>query len=185
MQVINLTMANVVLVAYGICVALNSSLRCVKSCMKFRCANLAFMSNIFPGACDWAQKWGWYVAQTSFTSQVSFFFFFLLLLLLLLSSHAGMFVYIFKNVLFWNTISFFLTRSSTTPSRNFTTSPKLSSNASPTVTNGDSNCSPGYTLNSSTSSSNRQGTFSDLLFLPSLLLFIETLPLMDKYWQSL
>lgn len=28
------------------------------------------------------------------------FFFFLLLLLLLLSSHAGMFVYIFKNVLF-------------------------------------------------------------------------------------
>lgn len=114
-----------------------------------------------------------------------FFFFFLLLLLLLLSSHAGMFVYIFKNVLFWNTISFFLTRSSTTPSRNFTTSPKLSSNASPTVTNGDSNCSPGYTLNNSTSSSNRQGTFSDLLFLPSLLLFIETLPLMDKYWQSL
>lgn len=40
------------------------------------------------------------MAQTSFTSQVSFFFFFLLLLLLLLSSHAGMFVYIFKNVLF-------------------------------------------------------------------------------------
>uniref|UniRef100_A0A8C4HIF4 Ubiquitin carboxyl-terminal hydrolase n=1 Tax=Dicentrarchus labrax TaxID=13489 RepID=A0A8C4HIF4_DICLA len=40
--------------------------------------------------------------------------------------------------------------SSTTPSRNFTTSPKLSSNStasiSSTVTNGDSTCSPGYTL---------------------------------------
>uniref|UniRef100_A0A669EDN6 Ubiquitin carboxyl-terminal hydrolase n=1 Tax=Oreochromis niloticus TaxID=8128 RepID=A0A669EDN6_ORENI len=36
-------------------------------------------------------------------------------------------------------------KSSTTPSRNFTTSPKLSSNSSPAVTNGDSNCSPGYT----------------------------------------
>uniref|UniRef100_A0AAX7T9C7 Ubiquitin carboxyl-terminal hydrolase n=1 Tax=Astatotilapia calliptera TaxID=8154 RepID=A0AAX7T9C7_ASTCA len=50
--------------------------------------------------------------------------------------------------------------SSTTPSRNFTTSPKLSSNASPTVTNGDSNCSPGYTLNNSTSSSNRYGGYN-------------------------
>uniref|UniRef100_A0A8C4NRS2 Ubiquitin carboxyl-terminal hydrolase 4 n=1 Tax=Dicentrarchus labrax TaxID=13489 RepID=A0A8C4NRS2_DICLA len=50
--------------------------------------------------------------------------------------------------------------SSTTPSRNFTTSPKLSSNStasiSSTVTNGDSTCSPGYTLNNSTSSGNRQ-----------------------------
>uniref|UniRef100_A0A671VNV3 Ubiquitin carboxyl-terminal hydrolase n=1 Tax=Sparus aurata TaxID=8175 RepID=A0A671VNV3_SPAAU len=48
--------------------------------------------------------------------------------------------------------------SSTTPSRNFTTSPKLSSNStasiSSTVTNGDSSCSPGYTLNNSTSSGN-------------------------------
>uniref|UniRef100_A0A671VMV7 Ubiquitin carboxyl-terminal hydrolase n=1 Tax=Sparus aurata TaxID=8175 RepID=A0A671VMV7_SPAAU len=47
-------------------------------------------------------------------------------------------------------------KSSTTPSRNFTTSPKLSSNStasiSSTVTNGDSSCSPGYTLNNSTSS---------------------------------
>uniref|UniRef100_A0A8C4NS21 Ubiquitin carboxyl-terminal hydrolase n=1 Tax=Dicentrarchus labrax TaxID=13489 RepID=A0A8C4NS21_DICLA len=47
-------------------------------------------------------------------------------------------------------------KSSTTPSRNFTTSPKLSSNStasiSSTVTNGDSTCSPGYTLNNSTSS---------------------------------
>uniref|UniRef100_A0A3Q3F3R1 Ubiquitin carboxyl-terminal hydrolase n=1 Tax=Labrus bergylta TaxID=56723 RepID=A0A3Q3F3R1_9LABR len=46
--------------------------------------------------------------------------------------------------------------SSTTPSRNFTTSPKLSSNStasiSSTVTNGDS--SPGYTLNNSTTSGN-------------------------------
>uniref|UniRef100_A0A671VL28 Ubiquitin carboxyl-terminal hydrolase n=1 Tax=Sparus aurata TaxID=8175 RepID=A0A671VL28_SPAAU len=49
-------------------------------------------------------------------------------------------------------------KSSTTPSRNFTTSPKLSSNStasiSSTVTNGDSSCSPGYTLNNSTSSGN-------------------------------
>uniref|UniRef100_A0A4W6F5B2 Ubiquitin carboxyl-terminal hydrolase n=1 Tax=Lates calcarifer TaxID=8187 RepID=A0A4W6F5B2_LATCA len=49
-------------------------------------------------------------------------------------------------------------KSSTTPSRNFTTSPKLSSNSSAsissTVTNGDSSCSPGYTLNNSTSSGN-------------------------------
>lgn len=59
------------------------------------------------------------------------------------------------------------TRSSTTPSRNFTTSPKLSSNStasiSSTVTNGDS--SPGYTLNNSTSSGNRQG-LSASLFTP-------------------
>uniref|UniRef100_A0A3Q0T0G3 Ubiquitin carboxyl-terminal hydrolase 4 n=1 Tax=Amphilophus citrinellus TaxID=61819 RepID=A0A3Q0T0G3_AMPCI len=55
-------------------------------------------------------------------------------------------------------------KSSTTPSRNFTTSPKLSSNSSvsisPTVTNGDSSCSPGYTLNNSTSSSNRYGSYN-------------------------
>uniref|UniRef100_A0A669C0P0 Ubiquitin carboxyl-terminal hydrolase n=1 Tax=Oreochromis niloticus TaxID=8128 RepID=A0A669C0P0_ORENI len=51
-------------------------------------------------------------------------------------------------------------KSSTTPSRNFTTSPKLSSNSSPAVTNGDSNCSPGYTLNNSTSSSNRYGGYN-------------------------
>uniref|UniRef100_A0AAQ5X876 Ubiquitin carboxyl-terminal hydrolase n=1 Tax=Amphiprion ocellaris TaxID=80972 RepID=A0AAQ5X876_AMPOC len=52
----------------------------------------------------------------------------------------------------------------TTPSRNFTTSPKLSSNSSvsisSTVTNGDSSCSPGYTLNNSTSSSNRFGGYN-------------------------
>uniref|UniRef100_A0A7N8X2H4 Ubiquitin carboxyl-terminal hydrolase n=1 Tax=Mastacembelus armatus TaxID=205130 RepID=A0A7N8X2H4_9TELE len=51
-----------------------------------------------------------------------------------------------------------LIRSSTTPSRNFTTSPKLSSSSSAsvssTVTNGDSSCSPGYTLNNSSSSGN-------------------------------
>uniref|UniRef100_A0A8C7XYA3 Ubiquitin carboxyl-terminal hydrolase n=1 Tax=Oryzias sinensis TaxID=183150 RepID=A0A8C7XYA3_9TELE len=56
-------------------------------------------------------------------------------------------------------------KSSTTPSRNFSTSPKLSSNSSmsisPTATNGDSSCSPGYTLNnSSTSSSNRLGSYN-------------------------
>uniref|UniRef100_A0A8D3D1F8 Ubiquitin carboxyl-terminal hydrolase n=1 Tax=Scophthalmus maximus TaxID=52904 RepID=A0A8D3D1F8_SCOMX len=49
-------------------------------------------------------------------------------------------------------------KTSTTPSRNFTTSPKLSSNSSAsissTVANGDSSCSPGYTLNNSTSSGN-------------------------------
>uniref|UniRef100_A0A8C4NS27 Ubiquitin carboxyl-terminal hydrolase n=1 Tax=Dicentrarchus labrax TaxID=13489 RepID=A0A8C4NS27_DICLA len=54
--------------------------------------------------------------------------------------------------------------SSTTPSRNFTTSPKLSSNStasiSSTVTNGDSTCSPGYTLNNSTSSGNRLGGYN-------------------------
>lgn len=69
--------------------------------------------------------------------------------------------------------SSFLARSSTTPSRNFTTSPKLSSNStasiSSTVTNGDSSCSPGYTLNNSTSSGNRQAFSSDFS-LPSLLL---------------
>uniref|UniRef100_A0A671VIW8 Ubiquitin carboxyl-terminal hydrolase n=1 Tax=Sparus aurata TaxID=8175 RepID=A0A671VIW8_SPAAU len=55
-------------------------------------------------------------------------------------------------------------KSSTTPSRNFTTSPKLSSNStasiSSTVTNGDSSCSPGYTLNNSTSSGNRLGGYN-------------------------
>uniref|UniRef100_A0A4W6F5N2 Ubiquitin carboxyl-terminal hydrolase n=1 Tax=Lates calcarifer TaxID=8187 RepID=A0A4W6F5N2_LATCA len=55
-------------------------------------------------------------------------------------------------------------KSSTTPSRNFTTSPKLSSNSSAsissTVTNGDSSCSPGYTLNNSTSSGNRLGGYN-------------------------
>lgn len=59
------------------------------------------------------------------------------------------------------TVLLFLTRSSTTPSRNFTTSPKLSSNSttsiSSTVTNGDNSCSPSYMLNNSTSSGNRQG----------------------------
>uniref|UniRef100_A0A8C7FUP6 Ubiquitin carboxyl-terminal hydrolase n=1 Tax=Oncorhynchus kisutch TaxID=8019 RepID=A0A8C7FUP6_ONCKI len=48
------------------------------------------------------------------------------------------------------------TRSSTATSRNFTTSPKLSSNSSTTisstVTNGDSSSNSGYTLNNSTSS---------------------------------
>uniref|UniRef100_A0A3P9NXZ1 Ubiquitin carboxyl-terminal hydrolase n=1 Tax=Poecilia reticulata TaxID=8081 RepID=A0A3P9NXZ1_POERE len=52
--------------------------------------------------------------------------------------------------------------SSATPSRNFTTSPKLSSNSSasvsPTVTNGDG--SPGYALNNSTSSNNRFGGYN-------------------------
>uniref|UniRef100_A0A672HSW9 Ubiquitin carboxyl-terminal hydrolase n=1 Tax=Salarias fasciatus TaxID=181472 RepID=A0A672HSW9_SALFA len=55
-------------------------------------------------------------------------------------------------------LTYWCSLSSTTPSRNFTTSPKLSTNSSvsisSTVTNGDSNCSPGYTLNNSTSSSN-------------------------------
>ncbi|XP_040059318.1 ubiquitin carboxyl-terminal hydrolase 4 [Gasterosteus aculeatus] len=55
-------------------------------------------------------------------------------------------------------------KSSTTPSRNFTTSPKLSSNStasiSSTVTNGDSSCSPSYTLNNSTSSGNRLGGYN-------------------------
>ncbi|KAM9409777.1 ubiquitin carboxyl-terminal hydrolase 4 isoform 2-T2 [Pholidichthys leucotaenia] len=55
-------------------------------------------------------------------------------------------------------------KSSTASSRNFTTSPKLSSNSSvgvsPTVTNGDSSSSPGYMLNNSTSSSNRFGGYN-------------------------
>uniref|UniRef100_A0A3Q2FBX6 Ubiquitin carboxyl-terminal hydrolase n=1 Tax=Cyprinodon variegatus TaxID=28743 RepID=A0A3Q2FBX6_CYPVA len=56
------------------------------------------------------------------------------------------------------------TLSSATPSRNCSTSPKLSSNssvgASPTVTNGDSSSSPGYALNNSTSSNNRYGGYN-------------------------
>ncbi|XP_057701493.1 ubiquitin carboxyl-terminal hydrolase 4 isoform X2 [Corythoichthys intestinalis] len=52
-------------------------------------------------------------------------------------------------------------RSSTNPSRTFTTSPKLSSNSSasvsPTVTNGNSSCGAGYTLNNSATSGSRQG----------------------------
>ncbi|KAG7495009.1 ubiquitin carboxyl-terminal hydrolase 4 [Solea senegalensis] len=55
-------------------------------------------------------------------------------------------------------------KSSTTPSRNFTTSPKLSSyssaSISSTLANGDSSCSPGYTLNNSTSSGNRLGGYN-------------------------
>uniref|UniRef100_A0A8C5N983 Ubiquitin carboxyl-terminal hydrolase n=1 Tax=Gouania willdenowi TaxID=441366 RepID=A0A8C5N983_GOUWI len=57
----------------------------------------------------------------------------------------------------------FLFRSSATTSRNFTTSPKLSTNSSvisSTVTNGDSNCSPGYTLNNSSASNNRYGGYN-------------------------
>uniref|UniRef100_A0A8C8FR20 Ubiquitin carboxyl-terminal hydrolase n=1 Tax=Oncorhynchus tshawytscha TaxID=74940 RepID=A0A8C8FR20_ONCTS len=56
------------------------------------------------------------------------------------------------------------TRSSTATSRNFTTSPKLSSNSSTTisstVTNGDSSSNSGYTLNNSTSSGNRLGGYN-------------------------
>uniref|UniRef100_A0A6Q2WSZ4 Ubiquitin carboxyl-terminal hydrolase 4 n=1 Tax=Esox lucius TaxID=8010 RepID=A0A6Q2WSZ4_ESOLU len=52
-------------------------------------------------------------------------------------------------------------KSSTATSRNFTTSPKLSSNSSATisstVTNGDSSSNSSYTLNNSTSPGNRQG----------------------------
>uniref|UniRef100_A0A674MNI1 Ubiquitin carboxyl-terminal hydrolase n=1 Tax=Takifugu rubripes TaxID=31033 RepID=A0A674MNI1_TAKRU len=50
-------------------------------------------------------------------------------------------------------------KSSAASSRNFTTSPKLSSNSasiSSTVTNGDNCCSPGYTLNNSSSSGSRE-----------------------------
>uniref|UniRef100_A0A3Q3BCG7 Ubiquitin carboxyl-terminal hydrolase n=1 Tax=Kryptolebias marmoratus TaxID=37003 RepID=A0A3Q3BCG7_KRYMA len=68
------------------------------------------------------------------------------------------------NMLFSEVLLFLLIRSSANPSRNFTTSPKLSSNSSvsmsSTVTNGDSSCSPGYTLNNSTSSSNRFGSYN-------------------------
>uniref|UniRef100_A0A4W5L5N0 Ubiquitin carboxyl-terminal hydrolase n=1 Tax=Hucho hucho TaxID=62062 RepID=A0A4W5L5N0_9TELE len=53
---------------------------------------------------------------------------------------------------------FMLFRSSTATSRNFTTSPKLSSNSSATisstVTNGDSSSNSGYTLNNSSTSGN-------------------------------
>ncbi|KAM4612632.1 ubiquitin carboxyl-terminal hydrolase 4 [Polymixia lowei] len=55
-------------------------------------------------------------------------------------------------------------KSSVTPPRNFTTSPKLPSNSSATisstVTNGDSSSNPGYTLNNSTSSGNRLGGYN-------------------------
>uniref|UniRef100_A0A6Q2Y366 Ubiquitin carboxyl-terminal hydrolase n=1 Tax=Esox lucius TaxID=8010 RepID=A0A6Q2Y366_ESOLU len=56
------------------------------------------------------------------------------------------------------------TLSSTATSRNFTTSPKLSSNSSATisstVTNGDSSSNSSYTLNNSTSPGNRLGGYS-------------------------
>uniref|UniRef100_A0A8D3CYD9 Ubiquitin carboxyl-terminal hydrolase n=1 Tax=Scophthalmus maximus TaxID=52904 RepID=A0A8D3CYD9_SCOMX len=77
---------------------------------------------------------------------------------------------LFQGQVLWKmcfSLTFFvplLTRTSTTPSRNFTTSPKLSSNSSAsissTVANGDSSCSPGYTLNNSTSSGNRLGGYN-------------------------
>ncbi|XP_077582894.1 ubiquitin carboxyl-terminal hydrolase 4 isoform X1 [Stigmatopora nigra] len=55
-------------------------------------------------------------------------------------------------------------KSSATPSRTFTTSPKLSSNSSasvsPTVTNGNSSCGAGYTLNNSASSGSRLGGYN-------------------------
>ncbi|XP_056131407.1 ubiquitin carboxyl-terminal hydrolase 4 isoform X2 [Lampris incognitus] len=55
-------------------------------------------------------------------------------------------------------------KSSTTPSRNFTSSPKLSSNSSATisstVTNGDSSSNSSYTLNNSASSGNRLGSYN-------------------------
>ncbi|XP_010879863.2 ubiquitin carboxyl-terminal hydrolase 4 [Esox lucius] len=55
-------------------------------------------------------------------------------------------------------------KSSTATSRNFTTSPKLSSNSSATisstVTNGDSSSNSSYTLNNSTSPGNRLGGYS-------------------------
>ncbi|XP_041744119.1 ubiquitin carboxyl-terminal hydrolase 4-like [Coregonus clupeaformis] len=55
-------------------------------------------------------------------------------------------------------------KSSTATSRNFTTSPKLSSNSSATIsstiTNGDSSSNSGSTLNNSTSSGNRLGGYN-------------------------
>uniref|UniRef100_A0A4W5L550 Ubiquitin carboxyl-terminal hydrolase 4 n=1 Tax=Hucho hucho TaxID=62062 RepID=A0A4W5L550_9TELE len=55
-------------------------------------------------------------------------------------------------------------KSSTATSRNFTTSPKLSSNSSATisstVTNGDSSSNSGYTLNNSSTSGNRLGGYN-------------------------
>uniref|UniRef100_A0A673ZVJ5 Ubiquitin carboxyl-terminal hydrolase n=1 Tax=Salmo trutta TaxID=8032 RepID=A0A673ZVJ5_SALTR len=66
--------------------------------------------------------------------------------------------------LFQGQSMFMLFRSSTATSRNFTTSPKLSSNSSATisstVTNGDSSSNSGYTLNNSTSSGNRLGGYN-------------------------
>lgn len=116
------------------------------------------------GACDWAEEWGWHMAKTSLPSQVSKYHVEGKIRMIIKSWH-------------WSLRSsscaslkhglMLLTRSSTTPSRNFTTSPKLSSNStasiSSTVTNGDSSCSPGYTLNNSTSSGNRRELLSDLL----------------------
>ncbi|KAJ3602807.1 hypothetical protein NHX12_030555 [Muraenolepis orangiensis] len=55
-------------------------------------------------------------------------------------------------------------KSSATPPRNFTTSPKLSSNSSATisstVTNGDNSSNTSYTLNNSNSSGNRLGGYN-------------------------
>ncbi|XP_059924235.1 ubiquitin carboxyl-terminal hydrolase 4 isoform X2 [Gadus macrocephalus] len=55
-------------------------------------------------------------------------------------------------------------KSSATPPRNFTTSPKLSSNSSATisstVSNGDSSSNASYTLNNSNSSGNRLGGYN-------------------------
>lgn len=110
------------------------------------------------GTCDWAEEWRWHVAQTSFPFQVRKY----LLLwkgneINIQGWHRSWRSHLLKYLFF--PLLPLLSRSSTTPSRNFTTSPKLSSNStasiSSTVTNGDSSCSPGYTLNNSTSSGNR------------------------------
>lgn len=93
------------------------------------------------------------MAETSFPSQVSLVF-----LVLCMSSLQKE-----RRKKFWTWLFSRVGRSSTTPSRNFTTSPKLSSyssaSISSTVANGDSGCTPGYTLNNSTSSGNRHGVF--------------------------
>lgn len=65
-----------------------------------------------------------------------------------------------------NRIFWFMHRSSTSTSRNYTTSPKLSSNSSATIsstiTNGDSNSNSGYMLNNSTSGNRSAWTLNNI-----------------------
>lgn len=107
------------------------------------------------------------MAETSFPSQVSLVF-----LMLCMSSLQKE-----RRKKFWTWLFSRVGRSSTTPSRNFTTSPKLSSyssaSISSTVANGDSGCTPGYTLNNSTSSGNRHGVFFVCLFVCAKLRLIQ------------
>lgn len=124
------------------------------------------LGTFLTGTCDWAEEWGWHMAKTSIPSQVSKYHVEGKIRMNIESWHWSLRSSSRASLKHFMLCFMLLTRSSTTPSRNFTTSPKLSSNSnasiSSTVTNGDSSCSPGYTLNNSTSSGNRRELLSDL-----------------------